>query len=225
MRRALGVGAALLGALAVLALTAASSGTRPSVPANAQTAPGVLAAQLGCPVCHGQRGQAPLSNIPSLAGQHAEWLEARLEAFRAQAQAGEDGIMPRYARHLTDAQIRALAGAYSRDPLPHPTRVLQAQLVSEGQALYERGRPYQGQIACATCHGSAGSGGTTPLVPRIGGQHGGYVIYRLNVYRQLPARPDQPSAQAMRTVARTLSDRDIQAVAAYVQQLPTGSFQ
>ncbi len=217
------LGALLLGAIVATGRTAGSQGL-PAVAVSDRSDPGELAVQLGCPVCHGQRGEAPLSNIPSLAGQRPAWLETRLKAFRHTGLTGGDGVMPRYARNLSDRQIEALAAAYSRDPLPVPPRMPQARLVSRGQALYEHGDPPKGVLACATCHGPTGAGTATPLIPSLTGQHAGYVAYRLGVYRQLPARPDEPEAQAMRTVARSLSDADIRAVAAYAEQLPARSF-
>ncbi|ULH13873.1 c-type cytochrome (plasmid) [Deinococcus sp. KNUC1210] len=216
----------VLGVLAVAGRGAGSQGlTRlPAAAASAETDPGRLAAQIGCPLCHGQRGESPLSNIPSLAGQRPAWLEARLRTFRHLGLTGGDGVMPRYARNLSDQQITALATAYSRDPLPVPPRLVQASEVARGQTLYEQGDPARQVLPCATCHGPTGAGTATPLIPSLTGQHAGYVAYRLGVYRHLPARQGEPEAQAMRTVARSLSDADIRAVAAYAEQLPARSF-
>ncbi|GGR10542.1 c-type cytochrome [Deinococcus ruber] len=225
-RRLLPVVAVVLGALFVAGRGAGSQGPTgvPAVAASSETDPGRLAAQIGCPVCHGQRGESPLSNIPSLAGQRSAWLEARLQDFRHLGRIGGEGVMPRYARNLSDQQIRALAAAYSLDPLPVPPRVVQASEVARGQTLYEQGDPARQVLPCATCHGPTGGGTATPLIPSLTGQHAGYVAYRLGVYRHLPARQGEPEVQAMRTVARSLSDADIRAVAAYAEQLPARSF-
>jgi cytochrome c553 len=214
----------LLAAALIPWSAARTSAATPAAPRSTLSSAGDLAVRLGCVVCHGQRGQAPLSNIPSLAGQRPEWLKSQLETFRHEALTGGDGLMPRYARNLTDAQILTLAGAYSRDPDPVPARDLAPALVAEGRVVYEQGRPAARVLACATCHGAVGEGTTTPLIPALTGQHAGYVTYRLGVYRHLAVKQGQPGAQAMRTVARSLSDADVRAVAAYVEQLPAGSF-
>lgn len=196
-----------------------------AVPASRRSDPSGLATQLGCPVCHGRRGEAPLTNIPSLAAQRAAWLQARLEHFRHLGRTGGSGIMPRYAHNLTDAQIRSLAQAFSQAAAPVPPRMLDASLVARGQTVFEQGRPASGIIACANCHGPTGSGTAKPLIPALMGQHAGYVIYQLGSYRHLPPSSHDPEAQAMRTIARSLSDADIRAVAAYIEQLPSRSFQ
>jgi len=221
-----GVAVLIVGVLVVAGRSAGSQnpGSIPAAVVSNEADPGALAAQVGCPVCHGRRGEAPLANIPSLAGQRPAWLETRLKAFRHTALTGGDGVMPRYARNLSDRQISALAAAYSRDPLPVPPRAVQASVVSRGQLLYEQGDPVKGVLACATCHGPTGAGTALPLIPSLTGQHAGYVTYRLGVYRHLPARTGDPEGQAMRTVARSLNDNDIRAVAAYAEQLPGRSF-
>ncbi len=132
--------------------------------------------------------------------------------------------MPRYAHNLTDAQIGSLAQAYSQDPAPVPPRMLDASLVRQGQTIFEQGRPASGIIACATCHGTTGAGTAKPLIPALRGQHPGYVVYQLGSYRHLPPSSHDPGPQAMRTVARSLTDADIRAVAAYIEGLPARSF-
>lgn len=66
---------------------------------------------------------------------------------------------------------------------------------------------------CVGCHGIEGYSNTYPAyqVPRLGGQHADYVISALKTY-QSGARP-HPSMQGN---AMSLSDRDIEDIAAYV---------
>lgn len=66
---------------------------------------------------------------------------------------------------------------------------------------------------CVGCHGIEGYSNTYPAyqVPRLGGQHADYVISALKTY-QSGARP-HPSMQGN---AMSLSDRDMEDIAAYV---------
>ena len=221
-------GGVVLGALGQAPASGPTPAPRPvpaAVPATTRLDAGDLQVRLGCATCHGAQGRSPLSNIPVLAGQRPEWLEARLKAFRRQGARNGSGIMPRYAANLKDAQITALARMYAADPPPPATRPPADSDLGAGQTLYVRGRPRDRVIACGTCHTDAGTGTTTPLIPALRGQHAGYVTYRLNGYRALPitTADGQAGPQAMRTVARSLSDADIRAVAAYVEAMPARS--
>ncbi len=67
---------------------------------------------------------------------------------------------------------------------------------------------------CAACHGEKGEG-TSPLFPRLAGQHERYLIRQLRDFKN-GRRPDP----TMGAIASQLSDRDIQDLAAYFASLP-----
>lgn len=67
-----------------------------------------------CMACHGPSGAGnPLSGYPKLAGQHADYLELVLNAFRDGAVWGADdeanAVMAGAAKHLTDEEIAAVS--------------------------------------------------------------------------------------------------------------------
>jgi cytochrome c553 len=72
-----------------------------------------------CIACHGPAGQGNgPGKFPALGGQHATYLAAQLQAYRARAmdpsgQAGRDGgqnrMMSDIAQHLTDDEIKAVS--------------------------------------------------------------------------------------------------------------------
>lgn len=74
---------------------------------------------LACSGCHGPSGRGNyLAGFPALRGQHAEYVEAQLKAFRAVARGDlgattrendPEGIMRGVAKHLTDTEIKGLA--------------------------------------------------------------------------------------------------------------------
>ena len=93
-----------------------------------------------------------------------------------------------------------------------------ASVLLAGQAT-AGGDPKAGEtkaIACAGCHGIEGYHSVYPTysVPRVGGQHAQYVIQALKEYRE--GKRTHPT---MRAQASSLSDQDIQDIAAYFESL------
>jgi cytochrome c553 len=64
-----------------------------------------------CVACHGTDGIGILPEYPNLAGQHADYIEQALRAYRAGQR--KNPIMGGMAAPLTDADIKALAQYYS----------------------------------------------------------------------------------------------------------------
>lgn len=63
-----------------------------------------------CAGCHGATGAGVPVQYPRLAGQHAEYTEAQLKAFRAKERNNDPaGMMRTIALKMTDAEIRAVA--------------------------------------------------------------------------------------------------------------------
>jgi len=66
-----------------------------------------------CMACHGMSGKGnPLSGYPVLAGQHADYTEQRLQAFKSGETTADDSngkVMADVAKYLSDDEIKALA--------------------------------------------------------------------------------------------------------------------
>jgi cytochrome c553 len=64
-----------------------------------------------CSACHGPSGNGnPGADFPKVAGQHAQYTESQLKAFRSMQRANDSGQMMRnVAVKLTDADIQALS--------------------------------------------------------------------------------------------------------------------
>ena len=64
-----------------------------------------------CAGCHGPNGTGnPAAGFPSLAGQHAQYIETQLRNFRAMERANDPGQMMRnVASRMTDQEIQAVA--------------------------------------------------------------------------------------------------------------------
>ncbi len=66
-----------------------------------------------CAACHGIDGNLVLApDYPKLGGQHADYLEFALRAYRSGDR--DNAIMAPFARDLSDQDIRDLAAWYSR---------------------------------------------------------------------------------------------------------------
>jgi cytochrome c553 len=64
-----------------------------------------------CMACHGPAGAGnPAAKFPALAGQHVQYTEAQLKAFRSMERANDAGQMMRdIAARMTDAEIKAIS--------------------------------------------------------------------------------------------------------------------
>jgi cytochrome c553 len=65
-----------------------------------------------CAACHGTDGIGILPEYPNLAGQHEDYLQAALKAYRSGQR--KNAVMAGMAAPLTDADIRELARYYSK---------------------------------------------------------------------------------------------------------------
>ena len=66
-----------------------------------------------CASCHGMDGNLVLDDTyPKLGGQHADYLEFALKAYRSGDR--DNDLMSPFARDLSDRDIRDLAAWYSR---------------------------------------------------------------------------------------------------------------
>jgi cytochrome c553 len=67
-----------------------------------------------CDRCHGPNGNSIEPLMPALAAQRADWLEAVLEAYRKGAR--KSTAMSAMSASLSDADVKALAAHYARQP-------------------------------------------------------------------------------------------------------------
>jgi cytochrome c553 len=73
---------------------------------------------------------------------------------------------------------------------------------------------------CATCHGSDGRSTVVPQYPKIAGQSAPYVVNALKAYRD--GRRLGTFASMMAAPTKSLSDTDIENLAAYIESLDEG---
>ncbi len=166
-----------------------------------------------CAACHGPKGHSFAPKYPVLAGQHANYLVAQLQAFKSQSRGDPDAIGYMYgmAAPLDDSMMAGLADYYSRQT-PQPGPGGDAALIARGQSIYQNGDSAQGVPPCAACHGATAAG--TEAYPRLAGQHVQYLIKQLRSFQN-----NMRNVAVMHGVARGLQLADMQAVATYLQSL------
>src|ERR1035437_8289450 len=118
------------------------------------------------------------------------------------------------SRSLTDDQIKGLASYFAaqQSVSPGPGN---PKLLEKGKQIFDSGLPEQNVPACGACHGDHGQG--NGQFPRVANQHADYVIKQLAVYQRTNERPE---GAAMKVVTHSLTRDNMQAVAAYLQEIP-----
>lgn len=204
----------------VLALAVIGAGCSSIERSRSLATPGTpaktMAAQV-CSNCHSIDGNSVSPNFPKLAEQQPDYIVAQLKGFRSHRRADPEGFeyMWGISRSLTDDQIKGLAQYFAAQKSVSPGPG-DPKLVAEGKNIFDNGLPPQGVPPCSTCHGDHGQGNGE--FPRIAYQHADYVIKQLTVFQRTNERPD---GVAMKAITHSLSDQNMAAVAAYLQQMPS----
>jgi cytochrome c553 len=166
-----------------------------------------------CIACHGPGGNSVNPEWPNLAGQSQTYIHKQLQAFKGGAR--KNPLMTPMAMGLSEEDMADL-GAYFAGQKPTGLEADPGKL-AVGQRVYRSGDPKNGVPACAACHGPGGDGNAPAAYPALRGQYATYVAAQLRNFRA-GTRQTDPS-QMMRTVASTMTDEQIDAVASYVQGL------
>lgn len=171
-----------------------------------------------CSACHGPDGNSAIPANPRLARQHAEYAYKQLLNFKAES--GKTAERPSPVMNAIVANLSrddmANAALYFAGQEPKPQAARDAELVKLGQSIYRGGIAAKGVAACASCHGPDGSG-IPSQYPRLAGQHAQYTAEQLRAFRA-GARANDPN-RMMRLTALKLTDREIDALAQYIQGL------
>ena len=168
-----------------------------------------------CGACHGQNGVAMVPGAPNLAGQNARYLKTQLEMIKSGVR--PVALMAGQLDALSSKNLEDLAAYFSA--MSPTVGQASGDLVAMGEQIYRGGIAQKSVPACTACHTPTGSGNAPAGFPYIGGQRADYVIVQLVAYREGTRQTDDGYGAAMRQVANGLTDREINALASYIQGL------
>lgn len=158
-----------------------------------------------CVLCHGDDGNSSNPEIPHLAEQNPVYLLDSIERFTNGRRT--DYIMSPLAKNLTADEKVALVVFYSSQKRKDTGSLnLNPKLVFTGREIYGR--------ECASCHGDDGKGRVG--YSYIAGQPVKYTVSTLVNFREREKGRTDP---LMIAVSQTLSNNDIDALAAYIASL------
>jgi cytochrome c553 len=165
-----------------------------------------------CMGCHGVGGNSTNPVWPKLAGQNAGYIAKQLADFKSGKRT--EPMMLGMVANLSKADMENLGAYYANETLTTVGATDKA-LALEGQNIYRGGVTKTGVGACMGCHGPAGKG-IAPNYPSVTGQHSAYTEKQLLAFKKGSRANDN---KVMQDIAFRMSEREIKAVAAYMQGL------
>jgi cytochrome c553 len=167
-----------------------------------------------CAACHGADGNSVNPVWPKLAGQHQGYLVKQLTYFKDGERVNE--TMKGMASNLTEQDREDLAAYFSSQKVK--IGVADPSLVEFGQKIYRSGNASSGVAPCMGCHGPNGAGNPAANYPALRGQNAQYVENQLRGFAS-GQRHNENARKMMQILASRMTDREIRAVASYIQGL------
>lgn len=165
-----------------------------------------------CVACHGEDGNSLIPLFPKLAGLQESYIVKQLRDFQSGRRKSD--VMGPVVGTLKPNDFVGLAAYYSAQP-SKPVAGADPKLATVGKLIYFDGNEETGVPGCVGCHQPQGAGHLT--YPRIGGQQVQYVTQQLKNFASGDRSND--TNRFMRTIAKRMSEEEINAVAAYLATL------
>lgn len=169
-----------------------------------------------CSSCHGTAGAAVSDAIPSIGGQHKDFLKNSMMDMKPVEVDGKQQTPKRYStlmkvflKGYSEAEIEAMADWYSSRPWVATSYPLNQELVAKGKASTQL-------ETCVSCHGANGNNIEDTGIPRIGGQVPTYLYSALLEYKN-NKRTTERSAEM--EFVKEISDEELKALAEYFSSL------
>ncbi len=166
-----------------------------------------------CAACHGQDGNSAAPSFPKIAGLGEAYLAKQLKDFKSGAR--DNAIMKGQVAALNDKQMEDLAAYFATKK--RTVGYAAKDKVALGEKTYRAGNKATGVPACMACHSMDGSGMSAAGFPALGGQHGAYIKAQLVAFQEGKRAND--ASDVMRDIAARMSNKEIDAVSAYIQGL------
>ena len=171
-----------------------------------------------CAACHGPTGNSIAPTFPKLAGQQHAYIAKQLTDMKSGARKAP--LMVKVLEGIEAEDIEALATYYASQVPATAESAADDAVVTRGMTVFFEGTP--GALACYSCHNFDGRGsedfGLSPGgYPMLFGQHSAYVGIQLRAFKTGDRKNDHN--QVMRNVAKGMTDEDIDAVSAFIQEM------
>ena len=199
--------------LAVITITLFASLVLGPVQAAGDPEAGMLKSSQ-CAACHGADGNSVNPEWPKLAGQHAGYLVKQLSYFEKGER--ENATMKPMASVLDEQGREDVAAYYASQSVK--TGTADPELVALGEKIYRSGNAESGVAPCMGCHGPNGAGNPAALYPALRGQHAKYTELQLHGFAE-GKRVNENAKKMMQILASRMTNREIRAVASYIQGL------
>lgn len=157
-----------------------------------------------CSNCHGESGHSVRPEVPNLAGQNTIYVLSQLNKFYEGTRRGAF-FMEGLVKAMSNEERFAVAVYYTAQK-PQSTPAKDSSLARAGKEVYLK--------ACKKCHGETGYG--SERNSRIAGQQAEYMTNAVKRYRDNNLRADE----RMYKYTKSLTDKDIQALVAYIASMP-----
>lgn len=169
-----------------------------------------------CSSCHGTAGAAVSDAIPSIGGQHKDFLKNSMMDMKPIVVDGKEQAPKRYStlmkiflKGYSEAEIEAMADWYSSRPWVPTSYPLNQDLVAKGKASTQL-------ETCTSCHGANGNNVEDTGIPRIGGQVPTYLYNALLEYKNDKRMTERASEMEL---VKEISDEELKALAEYFSSL------
>lgn len=169
-----------------------------------------------CSSCHGTAGAAVSDAIPSIGGQHKDFLKNSMMDMKPMVVDGKEQAPKRYStlmkiflKGYSEAEIEAMADWYSSRPWVPTSYPLNQDLVAKGKASTQL-------ETCTSCHGANGNNIEDTGIPRIGGQVPTYLYNALLEYKNDKRMTERASEMEL---VKEISDEELKALAEYFSSL------
>ena len=194
----------LLGALAGLV---AAGGLVAGAAAGPLDQPGAIQA-LMCTACHGAGGNSQSASMPIIAGMDPAYFKKQIEEYATGKRTSPE--MEPYAKHVRELGVDAIAAYFAAQPR-QPTPV------KSDAAAVARGRT--ASAACVPCHGAAGRGDPSRVIPALAGQAPGFLAEQMALFKHDRRNPADANLTAIKAVMRAVPDSSFADLAAYYSSL------
>jgi cytochrome c553 len=167
-----------------------------------------------CAACHGVDGNSVNPEWPKLAGQHEGYIVKQLFYFGHGER--ENSTMKGMVANLTKSDSQDVAAYYAGQTAT--IGAADPELVEFGERIYRSGNAQSGVAPCMGCHGPNGAGNPAANYPALRGQHAKYIENQLHGFAS-GNRVNENATKMMQILASRMTNREIRAVASYIQGL------